>query len=192
MYQIKEIKISELQSNIGQIDGLAENPRKWTPQDLENMKKSLTETPELLEARPLIVIRNGKKYVVLGGNLRFEALKKMKGTAKTVPCMVLDDGMTPQKLREFVMKDNSSFGKWDVDELANLWDSYPLEDWGVKIAIDTTEEYSGKNTEIDTDEWTDEQTMRFKFTPEELDYVNARLGFGDPRKQILELLGYEQ
>lgn len=35
--------------------------------------------------------------------------------------------------REFIIKDNVSFGEWDFDALANEWDSKDLDDWGVDV-----------------------------------------------------------
>jgi DNA modification methylase len=39
-------------------------------------------------------------------------------------------------LKEIVIKDNGSFGDWDMDMLANEWDDLPLKEWGVDIAWD--------------------------------------------------------
>ena len=74
------IKIKDLEQNTGQIPGLPANPRQWTREDVDRLAASIEETPELLEARPLIVILHGTKFVVLGGNLRLAALKKLKRT----------------------------------------------------------------------------------------------------------------
>ena len=38
--------------------------------------------------------------------------------------------------REFIIKDNSGFGEWDWDALANEWDTDKLEDWGLDLKID--------------------------------------------------------
>ena len=37
------------------------------------------------------------------------------------------------KKREFVIKDNSQFGAFDFDVLANEWDDLPLAEWGVDL-----------------------------------------------------------
>ena len=36
----------------------------------------------------------------------------------------------------FFIKDNASFGDWDMDVLANAWDDLPLVDWGVDLPED--------------------------------------------------------
>lgn len=128
---IQFLSLAALAQNTGQIDGLPSNPRQWTQTDIDRLAKSLEETPELFEARPLIVYPYKDKYVILGGNLRFSAAKKLK--MQDVPVHILDEGLSLEKLREIVIKDNGSFGEWDMDMLANEWDDLPLKEWGVDI-----------------------------------------------------------
>jgi hypothetical protein len=45
-------------------------------------------------------------------------------------------GLTPEQKREFVIKDNSNFGRYDFDSLANEWSDLPLADWGVDLPED--------------------------------------------------------
>ena len=123
------LAIKDLEQNTGQIPGLPANPRSWTKTEVEKIAKSLRETPELFEARPIIVAQHGSKYVILGGNLRYEGCKHNKD--KDAPCYVIPDGTSIDKMKEIVIKDNGSFGDWDYDVLANLWDELPLADWGV-------------------------------------------------------------
>lgn len=127
--ETRRIKLTDLVLNEGQVTGLPTNPRQWTRAELENLKKSLQETPELLEARGILVYPWEGKYLVLGGNMRLSALKALK--AKDAPCIVFPQDTPIDKLKEVVIKDNGSFGEWDYDLLANEWDSLPLADWGV-------------------------------------------------------------
>ena len=132
------IKVKDLELNKGQIQGLPTNPRQWTKNDVQRLAKSITETPELLEARPLIAMPHGGKYVVLGGNLRLEALKSLKWDS--APVYLLPEGTSLEKQKEIVIKDNGSFGQWDMDALANEWDDLPLDDWGVDVGTDVNKE----------------------------------------------------
>lgn len=128
--ETRKIKLSDIQPNRGQIEGLPKNPRKWDREDLDRLKRSIEETPELMEARGLIVVEYEGKYVVLGGNMRYAAVKALgwkEATAHIIP-----EGTALQTLKEIVLKDNGQFGSWDYDELANGWDDLPLNDWGVK------------------------------------------------------------
>lgn len=117
--------------NTGQIDGLPANPRQWTKAQLDNLKASIEETPELLEARGCIVDYHEGKYVCLGGNMRYAACKAL-GMSE-LPCYVVPEGTTILKKKQIVAKDNVSMGDWDFDALANEWSDMDLEGWGVPI-----------------------------------------------------------
>lgn len=41
--------------------------------------------------------------------------------------------LSASERRQFMIKDNASFGQWDFDALANKWDSNKLDDWGVDV-----------------------------------------------------------
>ena len=127
--EIKRIRLTDLEQNKGQVEGLPSNPRQWGKGELDDLVKSIRETPELLEARGLIVWPYGGKYIILGGNMRFSALREMN--AVDAPCMVIPEDTPMEKLREIVIKDNGAFGSWDYDMLANEWDDLPLPEWGV-------------------------------------------------------------
>lgn len=125
------LPIESVEQNTGQIEGLPSNPRQWTQTDINRLAKSLEETPELFEARPLIVYPHADKYVILGGNLRYEGAKK--NGMQDVPAHILDAELDIDKLKEIVIKDNGSFGDWDMDMLANEWDDLPLREWGIDM-----------------------------------------------------------
>ena len=129
----QNISIALLDYNKGQLKGLPKNPRFFRDYRYEAMKKSIQESPEMLELRELIVFPydNGR-YVVVCGNLRLRACKEL-GYAE-LPCKVLDAKTKPKKLREYATKDNVSFGETDPDILNNEWDKSELQDWGVEFA----------------------------------------------------------
>ena len=74
--EIKRIDLDLLLPNLGQIEGLPTNPRQWTPSDIDKIAASLAETPELFDSRPIIAVPHEEKYIILGGNLRYEGAKK--------------------------------------------------------------------------------------------------------------------
>jgi hypothetical protein len=129
MMEIQRIRLTDLEINRGQVEGLPSNPREWTRTDLDHLITSIKETPELLEARGLIVYPHEGKYIILGGNMRFSALREMNEV--DAPCYVMPEDTPIEKLREIIIKDNGAFGSWDYDMLANEWDDLPLSDWGV-------------------------------------------------------------
>ena len=127
--QLATISVADIEPNAGQIPGLPVNPRTWGKSAVVSIAASLKETPELFNARPLIVYQYNGKYVILGGNLRFEGAKLNGDT--TVPCAIIPPETPAEKLKEIVIKDNGSWGEWDYDLLTEFWGDEPLSDWGV-------------------------------------------------------------
>ena len=123
--KIELIKTSKLESNIGQISGLPKNPRIVKDRQYRLLLDSIRESPEMLELRELIVFPlDGDKYVVIAGNMRFRACQECKH--KTIPCKVLDKNTPVKKLVEYALKDNSGYGEWDYDILANEFEELDL------------------------------------------------------------------
>ena len=127
------IKTSLLEVNKGQIEGLPKNPRFIRDTRFEQLKKSIQDAPEMLGLRELIVMPHGKKYVVIGGNMRLHACLDLG--YKEIPCKVLDKDTPAEKLREYAIKDNNGFGQDDWDALANEWDEEELKGWGMETAF---------------------------------------------------------
>lgn len=128
----RAISVGKLVQNNGQIDGVPKNPRTWEQGDVERLAKSIEETPELLDARGLIVVPHGGKFVVIGGNMRLAACRQLK--LKELPCMVLPEGTDAEKLKAIAIKDNGSFGAWDFEALKlDDWDPVMLEECGIQL-----------------------------------------------------------
>ena len=127
--KFKPIPIEQLELNEGQVDWLPRNPRQWTREQLDKLKASILETPLLLEARGLLVWGPYEgAYVVIGGNMRLAALRELE--AAVAPCYVLPAGLSQEKVKEIAIKDNGTFGEWDMDLLMDEWaDFNPEEFW---------------------------------------------------------------
>ena len=127
----KLLRVADLQLNEGQLGWLPKNPRQWTQEDIDKTAKSIAEDEDFLEDRPILVVPNGKKYVVFAGNLRSEGAKKQK--LKDAPCVVYypETEADQEVVVRRAAKDNGTFGAWDYDILANEWGDMPLGDWGV-------------------------------------------------------------
>ena len=67
--EFQRIRLTDLEQNKGQVEGLPSNPREWTRTDLDHLITSIKETPELLEARGLIVYPYDGKYIMDGDRL---------------------------------------------------------------------------------------------------------------------------
>ena len=109
------------------IKGNPNNPRIIKDVKFKKLVNSIKEFPEMLEKRPIVVDEN---YMVLGGNMRTKACKQ--AGLKEVWVDVAKGWSSEQKA-EFIIKDNSGFGEWDWDMLANEWDVDKLNDWGLDL-----------------------------------------------------------
>lgn len=107
-----------------------DNPRFILDERFGQLVDSIRQFPEMLHLRPLVV---DEDYVVLGGNMRLKALLELEYTQ--VP-IVMARGLTDEQKREFVIKDNASYGSWDMDALANNWGDLPLDAWGLELPKD--------------------------------------------------------
>ena len=156
MIQTTLLPLDKLEQNTGQIEGLPRNPRTWTLSEINRIAASLKETPELFEARPILVLPKNGKYVIIGGNLRYEGCRKNKD--KEVPCFVLPEDTPLEKLKELVIKDNGSFGAWDYDALANEWDNGRLPDWGVPVwEMEQEDKQEEERKEVKEDDFNEEK-----------------------------------
>lgn len=198
MSEVKQIPLSKLEVNTGQIDGLPKNPRFIKDYKFQKLKKSLEESPEMLHLRELIVFPHGDKFVIIGGNMRYRAAKELK--FKELPCKILSKDTPVEKLKEYTIKDNNAFGEYDWDDVANEWDAELLTDWGTDLpnwdaAIQDYETADNlKNSELDVTEFDDKVKITFQFSQEEWSFVNSKLQKIDicKEKAILNLLNYEK
>lgn len=125
MAEKKNIQIELIETNKGQIEGVPANPRVIKDKKFKKLVKSIEENPEMLDLREILVFPLGDKFIVIGGNMRLEAVKKLG--YKDVPCKVLPVETPAENLRAYILRDNASYGEWDFDELANCWDFDELE-----------------------------------------------------------------
>ena len=117
--EAKKVKIKEVREN-------PENPRIIKDYKFKKLVKSVKEFPEMLKLRPIVV---NEDNVVLGGNMRLKAC--IEAGLKEV--WILQADLNEEAQKEFIIKDNSSFGEWDWDVLANEWNIDDLKDWGLDI-----------------------------------------------------------
>lgn len=126
------IQVCLLDFNKGQLTGLPKNPRFFRDYRFEAMKKSIQDSPEMLELRELIVFPyNDGRYIVVCGNLRLRACKELG--YKELPCKILAPDTPVKKLREYATKDNVNFGENDLDVMENEWNKAELQDWASNL-----------------------------------------------------------
>ena len=187
------LPIGKIETNHGQIDGLPKNPRVLRDEQYKRLKRSIEDNPEMLTLRELLVYPHDGKYVVIGGNMRLRVLQDLG--EKMVPCKIIAEDTSVEKLRAYTIKDNTSGGEWDWDDLANEWDADDLDSWGLELPQWNEEEQSqGSNSEVDVDGFDDKIKMTFEWTIDENSFVSQELAKIDANKEnaLLKILGYEQ
>ena len=141
------LPLAKLEVNKGQIEGVPKNPRFIRDNKYKQLVESISNTPEMMKARPLIVHQQGEKYVVLAGNMRLRAMRELKW--HECPCAITAEGTEAKKLREYAIKDNVAFGEDDMDLLANEWDLEELTEWGMDVNFpDVVEDKEPKEPNI--------------------------------------------
>ncbi|MFH2076737.1 MAG: ParB N-terminal domain-containing protein [Pseudomonadota bacterium] len=118
---------------------LAGNPRIIRDKQFKTLCDSIRDNPKYFEARPLILSDRTRDLVIIAGNQRFEAAKTLG--LKEAPTFLME-GLTEEKEREIVIRDNISNGEWDMTILRGSWADLPLLDWGITVpdAVDLKEE----------------------------------------------------
>lgn len=125
------ISMANILPNTGQIPGVPKNPRLIKDDKFKKLVQSITDDPEMLELRELIVYPFNKKYVIICGNMRYQAMKSL--AFKEAPCKVLPENMPVEKIRAILIKDNIPFGEHDWEALANDFNMVELGAWGMDI-----------------------------------------------------------
>jgi hypothetical protein len=126
---------------INKIFAHPKNPRLIRNEKYLEQKKSIEETPEMMDLRPVIIDEDD---VILGGHQRWRACKELGW--KDVPVMqyTREKHLKSESFTKFnktyelvcaeiVIKDNTHYGEFDYDMLANEWDEYPLLEYGVPV-----------------------------------------------------------
>jgi DNA modification methylase len=132
---IQKIKVSEIRPN-------PNNPRVIKDDKFKKLLKSITDFPQMLELRPIVV---NDDMIVLGGNMRLKALEHL-GIEETYIIKAKD--LTDKQEQEFIIKDNVGYGEWDWDQLANEWDVEDLDDWGLDLPLDFVKELEAEEDDF--------------------------------------------
>ena len=117
---IKTVKLSELKPH-------PDNPRKISRENMDRLVKSLQEFPEMLEIKEIVV---DETMTIIGGNMRYAALKKM-GREQCKAKIVT--GLTEDQKREYIIKDNIALGEWEKTIIAKKYSDLDLKTWGIDL-----------------------------------------------------------
>lgn len=89
------------------------NRRRITTEMFERLRHSIRHDPELLQARPVLALVDGR---IIGGRFRWEAVKA-EGWS-TVPTFALD--VDEDRALTIMLRDNNPFGEDDDDVIAEI------------------------------------------------------------------------
>lgn len=116
---VHEHSVAELWAN-------EENPRTITADRFEDLKKALKADKPMLQARPVIALKNG---TVVAGNMRVRAAEALGW--KTIPTITVD--LDEETARLWLLRDNNAYGEWHEEQLAELL--YNLEQQGTDLEM---------------------------------------------------------
>ena len=136
--------------SLAEIKKLENNPRLIKDKEFKTLCDSIRDNPEYFEARPLILSDRTGSLVIIAGNQRYEAANTLK--MDEVPTYLIE-GLTEEKEREIIIRDNINNGEFDMD-LLSAWDDLPLADWGLELPEDwgkADEPIPDENKDIDED-----------------------------------------
>jgi DNA modification methylase len=132
---IQKIKVNEIRPN-------PNNPRVIKDDKFKKLVQSITDFPQMLELRPIVV---NDDMIALGGNMRLKALEHL-GIEETYIIKAKD--LTDKQEQEFIIKDNVGYGEWDWDQLANEWDVEDLDEWGLDLPLDFVKELEAEEDDF--------------------------------------------
>ena len=115
MLNVQLIPVERLKAN-------QKNPRVINGEAFKRLCASLKEDPAYFEARPILA---NKDMVIFAGNQRFRAALEIG--MKEVPVIVMDN---PDLEAKRMLRDNISAGDWDMEILANDFDTDFLREVG--------------------------------------------------------------
>lgn len=122
---------------IGRVEPWAKNPRGITVAGRERLRRQIEKHGIY---KPLLVSPKGKKFLVLGGNMRFGILKEIGHKEVDVSIVHPKD---EAEMIEFALSDNDRVGKYDLQALALM-----LEEEKAGIALEDYRVSSGDEQKV--------------------------------------------
>lgn len=95
--------------------------------------------------------------------------------------------LSEDERKEFIIKDNVGYGSWDMDMLANEWDSQDLDDWGLDVWQDNSD---GEGESSTSDSSPANASLNDRFVVPPFSILDTRKGYWQARKKMWrELIG---
>jgi hypothetical protein len=184
------LPIGKIKPNKGQLEGLKKNPRLAKDEKYRLLVKSLQDNPEMLALRELLVYpMDDGTYIIIGGNMRYHAMKELG--YKECPVKVIPKETSVETLAAYVLKDNSSYGEWDI---------HLLREWDVELLNDCCIELKDVD-ELNPDELSDGFTLpneeksdtriTFTLSNEQAEFINSVIAKTKNEAESVETFGNE-
>lgn len=227
-----------LQIKLEEIKPFDKNPRYIRDDKFEQLIQSILVFPKMLELRPIVIDKNtilggNMRYRALCAiqKMDMHAIRNnVKKSAKFNRLSLAEqnrlmdywsdwlkapyapilkaDNLSEDEKREFVIKDNNSFGQWDWDMLANEFDDLDLSEWGMDLPTDwDINDREDKDDEIDKDKMIEQASSdaaireysedtnydltklyRFRINKKITDEITKGIKIGTIRPEIAEIL----
>tara|TARA_R110000822_G_scaffold95196_4_gene217845 strand:+ start:651 stop:1277 length:627 start_codon:yes stop_codon:yes gene_type:complete len=162
--------------NVGELKPNPSNPRSISTKKLNQLKVSIMDFEDMLQLSPIVINQDN---IVLGGNMRLRALTELNIT-QTPYVRVLN--LSPEKEKEFVIKDNLTYGDWDWQGLLEDFTPYDLDYFGMDVPQHLFDENNVRGEDLNTiseqfDTWLNNDTKNIKlyFRPENFETMNQRI-----------------
>lgn len=179
-----------------------DNPQTVTDAAFERLVGKLKRVPSGLTAKRIAYVTDHEagEFVVLSGNKRIRALKRILGEEYEAPAEWFQDvtEMSADERREFIVTENVVEGDWVAsmllalmpkEELAKLMDD---TDVSAILADLPAVQKIAENQEIDGEEFADTMELKLKLTVEDREKAVAVLASINPDDQaaaFMELVG---
>ena len=150
------------------------NPRKITTQSLNRLCDSIRQNG-FWQHRPIAVERQAwtDKWVVLDGNQRLKALRRMK--RRDAPCVIYSE-LTDEERDDIILRSNINNGEWDVDVLQVEFEQTDFEAIGLQIELPDPPEIATPTTETAPKEAARKEDEEDETDPEKIDLYYKMLG----------------
>ena len=172
--EVREIPLSQLSENTGQIPDVPKNPRKITKEKFDALVESIRESPEMKVLDEVRVYPYNGRYVVISGNHRVKAYRKLGW--QNVLCKILPEDTPKKKLREYVMKENMHYAEND-DALLRGWDMKELANWRVPMTVKAKKQQEVPEVEF-TQVLDESHNYVVLYFDNEVDWLQAQTLFG--------------
>lgn len=177
-WQIEKRKLADLKPH-------AKNPRQFTDKGMKDLENSINSIGFM---QPININQDG---TILSGHARTLKLKEMGETE--VDVYVPDRLLTPKQEEEVLVRANANTaGQWDFEILANEFEDFELQEWGMTIPQVSDVNLDDFFTQDQTQNQETKSKIVLEYTQEDYDIITQKFSEfkGKSKEQIVwELLG---